>query len=69
MKICMVTSSYPKYTGDVAAPFIQSIATYVAAQGHEVAWLAVAIGNARARAFYEKSGFRIETVRYTKALP
>src|SRR5690242_1700078 len=40
MKICMVTSSYPKYPGDVTAPFIQSIATYVAAQGHEVHVLA-----------------------------
>jgi len=40
MKICMVTSSYPKYPRDVTAPFIESIATYVAAQGHEVHVLA-----------------------------
>src|SRR5947209_7467064 len=40
MKICMVTSSYPKYPGDVTAPFIQAIATYVAAEGHEVHVLA-----------------------------
>ncbi|HMA37803.1 MAG TPA: glycosyltransferase [Chloroflexia bacterium] len=40
MKICMVTSSYPKYAGDVTAPFIESIATYVAAEGHEVHVLA-----------------------------
>lgn len=40
MKICMVTSSYPKYAGDVTAPFIESIARYVAAQGHEVHVLA-----------------------------
>ena len=29
----------------------------VAAEGHSVAWLAVATGNARARAFYEKKGW------------
>jgi putative acetyltransferase len=29
----------------------------VAAHGHDVAWLAVAIGNTRARAFYEKHGW------------
>jgi len=29
----------------------------VAAQGYDVAWLAVAIGNVRARAFYEKTGW------------
>ena len=32
----MVTSSYPKYPGDVTAPFIESIARGVAARGHEV---------------------------------
>ena len=36
----MVTSSYPKYEGDVTAPFIESIATSVAAQGNEVHVLA-----------------------------
>ncbi|SED28738.1 putative acetyltransferase [Nocardioides exalbidus] len=30
----------------------------VAAAGHDVAWLAVVEGNARARAFYEKRGWR-----------
>lgn len=40
MKICMVTSSYPKYPGDVTAPFIEAIARYVAAEGHEVHVLA-----------------------------
>ena len=40
MKICMVTSSYPKYEGDVTAPFIEAIATSVAAEGHEVHVLA-----------------------------
>jgi phosphatidyl-myo-inositol dimannoside synthase len=32
----MVTSSYPKYPGDVTAPFIESIACSVAARGHRV---------------------------------
>lgn len=32
----------------------------VAAAGHDVAWLAVVEGNARARAFYEKRGWRDE---------
>src|SRR5947207_7248929 len=40
MKICMVTSSYPKYEGDVTAPFIESIAASVAADGNEVHVLA-----------------------------
>lgn len=40
MKICMVTSSYPKYEGDVTAPFIESIASSVAALGNEVHLLA-----------------------------
>lgn len=30
----------------------------VAAHGHDVAWLAVVAGNARARAFYEREGWR-----------
>lgn len=40
MKICMVTSSYPKYEGDVTAPFIEAIAASVAAEGNEVHVLA-----------------------------
>src|SRR3954453_12554985 len=40
MKIAMVTSSYPKFPGDVTAPFIESIAKNVAALGHEVHVLA-----------------------------
>jgi len=32
----MVTSSYPKFPGDVTAPFIESIATGIARRGHEV---------------------------------
>lgn len=36
MRILMVTSSYPKFPGDVTAPFIESIAKGVVARGHEV---------------------------------
>jgi phosphatidyl-myo-inositol dimannoside synthase len=36
MKILMVTSSYPKYPGDVTAPFVESIAQSIAARGHAV---------------------------------
>jgi hypothetical protein len=36
----MVTSSYPKYEGDVTAPFVETIAASVAAQGHKVYVLA-----------------------------
>lgn len=36
----MVTSSYPKYEGDVTAPFIEAIAASVAAEGNDVHVLA-----------------------------
>ncbi|HVR72448.1 MAG TPA: glycosyltransferase family 4 protein [Vicinamibacteria bacterium] len=36
MRVLMVTSSYPKFPGDVTAPFVESIALGVAARGHEV---------------------------------
>lgn len=36
MKVLMLTSSYPKYPGDVTAPFIESIARGVALRGHAV---------------------------------
>jgi glycosyltransferase involved in cell wall biosynthesis len=36
MNVLMVSSSYPKYPGDVTAPFIESIARAVAARGHAV---------------------------------
>ena len=36
MNVLMVTSSYPKFPGDVTAPFIESIARSVAARGHTV---------------------------------
>jgi glycosyltransferase involved in cell wall biosynthesis len=36
MNVLMVTSSYPRFPGDVVAPFIESIARGVAARGHAV---------------------------------
>ena len=36
MRVLMLTSSYPKFPGDVTAPFIESIAVSVAARGHQV---------------------------------
>lgn len=34
MKICMLTSSYPKYAGETTAPFIEEIAAGLARRGH-----------------------------------
>jgi GNAT superfamily N-acetyltransferase len=42
---------------DVASVLLAEAERQVAATGHDVAWLAVAIGNVRARAFYEKRGW------------
>ena len=36
MNVLMVTSSYPKFAGDVTAPFVESIAKSVAERGHAV---------------------------------
>jgi glycosyltransferase involved in cell wall biosynthesis len=36
MRILTVTSSYPKYPGDVTAPFIESISRSLAARGHDI---------------------------------
>jgi glycosyltransferase involved in cell wall biosynthesis len=36
MRVLMLTSSYPKFPGDVTAPFIESIARGVSARGHQV---------------------------------
>lgn len=36
MRVLMLTSSYPKFRGDTTAPFIESIATHIAAQGVEM---------------------------------
>ena len=34
MNVLSLTSAYPRYDGDPAVPFIESIVTHVAAQGH-----------------------------------
>jgi GNAT superfamily N-acetyltransferase len=44
----------------VAAPLLAAAEQQVAAAGHDVAWLAVVVDNARARAFYEKHGWHDE---------
>ncbi|MBC8160461.1 MAG: glycosyltransferase [Roseiflexaceae bacterium] len=36
MKICMLSSSYPKYPGETTAPFIEEIAAGLVRRGHEV---------------------------------
>jgi putative acetyltransferase len=41
----------------VASVLMPEAERQVAAHGYDVAWLAVAIGNGRARAFYEKAGW------------
>jgi GNAT superfamily N-acetyltransferase len=42
----------------VAAPLLAEAERQVAAAGYDEAWLAVVAGNARARRFYEKHGWR-----------
>ena len=42
----------------IAAALMHEAERQVAANGHAEAWLAVVPGNARARAFYEKAGWR-----------
>jgi putative acetyltransferase len=44
----------------LAARLLSEAEDQVAAAGHDVAWLAVVEGNARARAFYERHGWRDE---------
>ena len=44
--------------GGGVAPALLRHAEQVIAERHDVAWLAVAEGNARARRFYERSGWR-----------
>ena len=36
MKIAVITSSYPRFDGDITAPFIKSICDNLFALGHEV---------------------------------
>jgi GNAT superfamily N-acetyltransferase len=44
----------------LAAALLEEAERLVAANGHRRAWLAVAPGNARARRFYERSGWTDE---------
>ena len=44
----------------VAGALIGEAEKHVRASGHDKAWLAVVAGNARARAFYERSGWQDE---------
>jgi putative acetyltransferase len=41
----------------VATTLLEEAERQVAAAGHDVAWLAVVVGNARARRFYERCGW------------
>jgi len=36
VKICMLTTSYPKYPGETTAPFIEELAAGLARRGHEI---------------------------------
>jgi GNAT superfamily N-acetyltransferase len=42
----------------IAAKLLTAAEEQLSASGHETAWLAVVPGNARARAFYEREGWR-----------
>lgn len=46
-----------RHGSGVAAPLLAAGEEQIAAAGHDVAWLAVVVGNARARRFYEKQGW------------
>lgn len=51
-----------------AAALLEAAERWARERGYATLTLNVFAGNARARAFYEKSGFSVETVRYTKRL-
>jgi GNAT superfamily N-acetyltransferase len=51
-----------------AAALLDAAERWARGRGYATLTLNVFDGNSRARAFYEKSGFRVETVRYTKPL-
>lgn len=46
-----------RHGSGVAAELLAAAEAQVAAGGYDVAWLAVVVGNARARRFYEKHGW------------
>ena len=62
MKIAMLTSSYPKWPGEMTAPFIEEIAASVAERGHEVHVLMPHRSDLR-RGPVER-GVRLHTYRY-----
>lgn len=62
MNILMLSSSYPKYHGDVTAPFVESIASHIAAQGHDVHMLLPE--NPGLRRGEVEEGVHIHTYRY-----
>jgi GNAT superfamily N-acetyltransferase len=51
-----------------AGALLATAEQWARARGYAMLTLNVFEGNSRARAFYEKSGFRVETLRYTKPL-
>ena len=62
MKIAMLTSSYPKWPGEMTAPFIEEIAASVAARGHEVHVLMPHRSDLRRQPF--ERGVHLHTYRY-----
>ncbi len=62
MNILMLSSSYPKFRGDVTAPFVESIATHIAAQGHRVEILLPEHRDLRRAA--QEDGVYFHTFRY-----
>ena len=62
MNVLMLSSSYPKFRGDVTAPFIESIATHIATKGHDVHMLLPERPDLR-RAVVE-DGVHFHTFRY-----
>ncbi len=62
LKILMLTSSYPKYPGDVTAPFIEAIAQYSQTQGHHV--MVVLPYHPELRRFPIEKGVRFSPYKY-----
>ena len=62
MKIAMLTTSYPKWPGEMTAPFVEEIAAGVAARGHEVHVLMPWRSDLRRDPF--ERGVHLHTYRY-----
>jgi ribosomal protein S18 acetylase RimI-like enzyme len=52
----------------VAERLLSAAEEWAAARGYALLTLNVFVGNTRARALYERTGFEVETVRYVKGL-